>query len=66
MEPHTGREEFLMADTVEVPWAQLAAVAGGVLALAIVVRGVTAVARIALGEARYRASDPDTWLKWVK
>lgn len=62
----TRHEESLMADVEEVPWGRLAAVAGGVVALAVVVRGVTAVARIALGEARYRASDPDVWLKWVK
>ena len=55
-----------MADADEVPWVMLAAVAGGVVALAIVVRGVVAVVRIALGEARYRASDPDAWLKWMK
>jgi hypothetical protein len=55
----------MMADADEIPWGTLAAVAGGVVALAVVVRGVTAVVRIALGEARYRASDPDTWLRWV-
>jgi hypothetical protein len=55
-----------MADPVEVPWVQVAVVAGGLLVLAVVVRGVTAVARVALGEARYRARDPDAWLKWVK
>jgi hypothetical protein len=55
-----------MADADEVPWAMLAAVAGGVVALAIVVRGVTGIVRIAVGEARYRANDPDAWLKWVK
>jgi hypothetical protein len=55
-----------MTDADEVPWGMLAAVAGGVVALAIVVRGATAVVRIALGEARYRAGDPDTWLKWVR
>jgi len=55
-----------MANADEVPWAMLAAVAGGVVALAVVVRGVTAVVRIAMGEARYRASDPDAWLKWVR
>ena len=55
-----------MPDADEVPWGMLAAVAGGLVALAIVVRGVTAVVRIAVGEARYRASDPDAWLKWVK
>ena len=54
-----------MADTVEIPWGQLAVVGGGLLVLAVVVRGVTAVVRIALGEARYRAGDPDVWLKWV-
>jgi hypothetical protein len=62
----TRHEEFLMADAVEVPWVQLAAVAGGLVVLAIVVRGVTAVGRVALGEARYRAGDPDVWLKWVR
>jgi hypothetical protein len=66
MEPHTRGEELLMADTVEVPWVRLAVVGGGLLALGLVVRGVTAVARIALAEARYRAGDPDTWLKWVR
>jgi hypothetical protein len=55
-----------MANTDEVPWGMVAAVAGGVVALAIVVRGVIAVVRIAFGEARYRAGDPDTWLKWVR
>ena len=55
-----------MADADEVPWAMLAAVAGGMVALAVVVRGVTAVVRIALGEARYRANDPDAWLKWIE
>jgi hypothetical protein len=30
------------------------------------VRGVGAAVRLALGEARFRASDPDTWLKWVR
>jgi hypothetical protein len=55
-----------MADTDEVPWGMLAAVAGGVVALAVVVRGAVAVVRIAVGEARYRASDPDRWFKWVK
>jgi hypothetical protein len=58
--------ELLMADTDEVPWAMVAAVAGGLVAVAVVVRGVTGVVRIALGEARFRASDPDTWLKWVR
>jgi hypothetical protein len=61
----TRREELLMADADEIPWGTLAAVAGGMVALAVVVRGVTAVVRIAFGEARYRASDPDTWLRWV-
>lgn len=55
-----------MADAVEVPWVQLAAVAGGLIVLAVVVRGVSAVARVAIGEARYRANDPDAWLKWLK
>ena len=55
-----------MSDTDEVPWAMLAAVAGGVVAVAVVVRGATGVVRIALGEARYRANDPDAWLKWLK
>ncbi|HEY6576131.1 MAG TPA: hypothetical protein VI029_14615 [Mycobacterium sp.] len=49
-----------MADDVEVAWIKLTAVVGGVVALAVVVRGVSAVVRIALGEARYRAGDPDT------
>jgi hypothetical protein len=60
------REELLMADAGEVPWVTLAAVAGGLVAVAVVVRGATGVVRIALGEARYRASDPDAWLRWVK
>ena len=55
-----------MADTDQVPWGMVAAVAGGLVAVAVVVRGVTGVVRIALGEARFRASDPDTWLKWVR
>jgi hypothetical protein len=55
-----------MADADEVPWGMLAAVAGGVVVLAVVKLGVTAVVRIALGEARYRANDPETWLKWVR
>lgn len=55
-----------MADTDAVPWGTVAAVAGGLLAAAVVVRGVVGVARIAFGEARFRASDPDTWLKWVR
>jgi len=63
---HNGRRDLQMTDDLELPWVKLAAVAGGVLALAVVVRGVTAVARIAWGEASYRAGDPDTWLKWVK
>jgi hypothetical protein len=58
--------ELLMADTDAVPWGTVAAVAGGLLAAAVVVRGVVGVARIAFGEARFRASDPDTWLKWVR
>ena len=55
-----------MADADEVPWGMLAAVAAGAVALAIVVRGAIGVVRIALGEARYRANDPDAWLKWIK
>ena len=55
-----------MADADEVPWGKLAAAAAGLATLAVVVRGAIAVVRIALGEARYRAGDPDTWLKWVK
>jgi hypothetical protein len=66
MAVRTRHEELLMADTDEVPWGTVAAVAGGLLAAAIVVRGVVGVARIALGEARFRANDPDTWLKWVR
>ena len=54
-----------MADGDEVPWGKVAAVAGGVVSLAIVARGVRGLVRIAFGEARYRASDPDTWLRWV-
>ena len=54
-----------MADAVEVQWVKVAAVAGGLLTLTIIVRGVSAVARIALGEVRYRANDPDAWLKWL-
>ena len=38
-----------MADTDEGPWAMVAAVAGGLVAVAVVVRGVTGVVRIALG-----------------
>jgi hypothetical protein len=30
------------------------------------VGGVGGALRSALGEARFRASDPDTWLKWVR
>ena len=55
-----------MPDTDDIPWATVAAVAGGLVAVAVVVRGVTGVVRIAPGEARFRASDPDTWLKWVR
>jgi len=55
-----------MPDTDDIPWATVAAVAGGLVAVAVVVRGVVGVARIALGEARFRANDPDTWLKWVR
>jgi uncharacterized membrane protein len=62
----TRREELLMADTDEVPWAMIAAAAGGLVAVAVVVRGVVGVTRIALGEARFRASDPDTWLKRIR
>src|SRR6188472_1599609 len=62
----TRRKELLMPDTDDIPWATVAAVAGGLVAVAVVVRGVTGVVRIALGEARFRASDPDTWLKWVR
>jgi hypothetical protein len=62
----TGCEEFLMADAEQVPWATLAGVAVGAVALAVVARGALAVVRIAVGEVRYRASDPDAWLKWIK
>jgi hypothetical protein len=62
----TRHEEVLMADTDMVPWGTVAAVAGGLVAVAVVVRGVRGAVRIALGEARFRASDPDTWLKWVR
>ena len=57
-----------MADTDEVPWAMVAAVADGLgVAVAVVGRGVTGAVRIALGEKRASgASDPDTWLKWVR
>jgi len=55
-----------MTDELELPWIKMAAVAGGVLTLAVVARGMVAIGRIAVGEARYRAGDPDTWLKWVK
>jgi hypothetical protein len=50
-----------MVHTDDVPWETLATVAGGALALWLVGRGITAVARFALGEASYRASTPDTW-----
>jgi hypothetical protein len=62
----TRGEELLMTETVEVPWVKLTAVVGGVLALAVVVRGVIGVVRIAIGEARYKAGDPDTWTRWLK
>ena len=52
-----------MVDAPVVPWGKVAAVTGGLVALAVVVRGVTGMVRIALGEARYRANDPDVWLK---
>jgi hypothetical protein len=55
-----------MDNDLEVPWNTVAIVAGGVVAAAIVLRGVVGIVRIALGEARYRARDPDAWLKWVK
>ena len=37
-----------MPDTDDIPWATVAAVAGGLVAVAVVVRGVTGVVRIAL------------------
>ena len=46
--------------------ATLAGVAVGAVALAVVAGGALAVVRIAVGEVRYRASDPDAWLKWIK
>ncbi len=55
-----------MVDEVEVPWGKLAAVACGALVLAGVVRGAYAISRVAVGEVRYRAADPDAWLKWVR
>ena len=52
MDTESRREEILMADVDEV-------------SLALVARGVRGLFRIGFGEARYRANDPDTWLKWV-
>ena len=54
-----------MPDADEVPWGTLAALAGGALALAIVLRVVKSLVRISVGEARYRYSDPDAWFKWI-
>jgi hypothetical protein len=62
----TRHEEVLMADTDMVPWGTVAAVAGGLVAVAVVVRVVRDTLPLPLGEARFRASDPDTWLKWVR
>jgi hypothetical protein len=54
-----------MPDAEEVPWGTLAAVAGGVVALTLVLRGIRGLVRITVGEARYRYSDPDKWFKWI-
>jgi hypothetical protein len=66
MDPSTRREELPVADADEVPWATVAAVAGGVVAMAVGIRLVVAAVRIAVGEARYQAADPDNWFKWLR
>jgi hypothetical protein len=47
-----------MADGVDLAWGRLAIFAGGVLALAVVGRGVSAALGIAYNELCYRAGRP--------
>ena len=54
-----------MADVEEGPWGKVAGLAAAALTVALILRGIRGLVRIAFGEARYRANDPDTWLKWV-
>ena len=41
----------------EVPWGKVAAIAGGVAAVGLTVRGVVGLTRVAFNEVRYRIFD---------
>ena len=52
-----------MADQVEIAWDRVAAVAVGVVVIALVARGVSAALGVASHELRYQAGDPGAWIK---
>src|SRR5688572_24904833 len=53
-----------MQNTSGVPWAQVAGIAGGVVAVVLATRGLVAVGKVALRELDYRSGyGIETWVR---
>ena len=52
-----------MKETPAVPLVHLVALAGGLVVVAIAVRGISAAIRVALEELDYRAGDLESWFR---
>jgi hypothetical protein len=55
-----------MAEGIDVHWARVATVVGGVVVAAIAARGVAAVLGVAFNEVRYQAGDPEVWMRRLR